>query len=57
MRSSKGSAVTGLIEIAALEEYLCRSLAFTLLALALLSILLSGTVPLSSTMSECTMHP
>lgn len=36
----------------ALEEYLCRTLAFTLLALALISILLSGTVPLSSTMSE-----
>ncbi|KAL8815256.1 MAG: hypothetical protein Q9223_005593 [Gallowayella weberi] len=35
-----------------LEEYLCRSLAFTLLAFAVVTVLLTGTIPLSSTLSE-----
>ncbi|KAL8859484.1 MAG: hypothetical protein Q9178_004162 [Gyalolechia marmorata] len=35
-----------------LEEYLCRSLAFTLLTLAVVTILLTGTIPLSSSLSE-----
>ena len=36
-----------------LEEYLCRSLAFTLLTLAIIAVLLTGTIPLSSSLSEC----
>ncbi|KAI4278344.1 MAG: hypothetical protein L6R38_005279 [Xanthoria sp. 2 TBL-2021] len=35
-----------------LEEYLCRSLAFTLFTLAILIVLLTGTIPLSSSLSE-----
>lgn len=38
----------------ALEEYLCTSLAFTLLALTIVTVLLTGTIPLSSSLSECT---
>ncbi|KAI9875690.1 MAG: hypothetical protein M1830_008118 [Pleopsidium flavum] len=35
-----------------LEEYFCRSLGFSLIALAILTILLTGSVPLTSTFAE-----
>ncbi|KAF8249265.1 hypothetical protein K440DRAFT_544211 [Wilcoxina mikolae CBS 423.85] len=40
-----------------LEEYLSRSLGFTLIAFAILNLLLTGCVPLTSTLSEPAAAP
>ncbi len=37
----------------ALEDYFCRSLGMTLVALGVITILLTGSVPLTSTFAEC----
>lgn len=41
------------VGIVVLEQYFCRSLGMTLIALAILCVLLTGSVPLTSTFSEC----
>ncbi|KAI5802636.1 hypothetical protein FPQ18DRAFT_231997, partial [Pyronema domesticum] len=44
-------------ESTALEEYLSRSLGFTLIAFAVLNLILTGCVPLTSTLSEPAIAP
>jgi len=39
-------------ESTALEEYLCRSLGFTLIAFAILNLLLTGSIPLTASLSD-----
>jgi hypothetical protein len=41
----------------ALEVYFSRSLGFSLLAIGALNILLTGSVPLSSSLAEGNFHP
>lgn len=53
------SGPSSLTTVLALEEYFCRSLGFTLLALGILTVLLTGSVPLTSTFADgiTTVHP
>ena len=46
-----------LTQIVALEVYFSRCLGFSLLAIGALTILLTGSVPLSSSLAEGTFHP
>ena len=42
--------------LAVLEEYFSRSLGLTLIAMALLTILLTGSIPLTSSLADSTLR-